>query len=37
MSTVTVNAGDFQLTTSVTRRALDELQLNQGDRVTVAF
>ena len=37
MAAVTVKSGDFELTTSITRLALDELDLNNGDRLTVAF
>jgi len=37
MGTVTVDAGQLKLTSAITRQAIDELQLTQGDQVTAFF
>ena len=37
MASVTINAGQWNITSAVTRHAVDELQLTQGDQITVLF
>lgn len=37
MGYVTLSIGDAQIGASITRAALDDLQINNGDRVTAAF
>jgi molybdate transport system regulatory protein len=37
MASVVIDAGQWKLTSAVTRHAVDELQLTQGDQVTVLF
>jgi molybdopterin-binding protein len=37
MGCVTLNVGNFQLGAAITREAIDDLQLNNGDRVTALF
>jgi molybdopterin-binding protein len=34
---MTVDAGSWKLTTTITRQAVDDLQLEQGDQVTTLF
>ncbi len=37
MAAVTLDARDWKLTTAITRQAVDDLQLAQGDQVTALF